>query len=83
MGLLSAGLSAFYVRDSSLLPSLSDLPPIPRFPNPRALVSGSTVFFGAICLIVILILGQSTPFSNPCNLSDGLLITSFALSRHF
>lgn len=60
MGLLSAGLTTFYIRDTSILNSLPDLPTIPRFPSPRAFVSGSTVFFGLVCLIVILVLGQYT-----------------------
>jgi len=58
MGLLSASLTALYVRDSSYLPSLPELPAIPRFPDPRALVSGKTVFFGLVCLIVVFILGM-------------------------
>jgi hypothetical protein len=80
VGLISASITAFYNRDSSYLPSLPDLPSIPRLPNARSLVSGRTVFFGIICLVVILILGKEL-FNNDlyffsylyCHAPDGIL----------
>jgi hypothetical protein len=58
MGLLSASLTALFIRDSSYLSSLPSLPTFPHLPDPRALVSGRIVFFGLVCLVVVLILGM-------------------------
>ncbi|PVG02491.1 hypothetical protein CPB86DRAFT_751191 [Serendipita vermifera] len=79
VGLISASITAFYNRDLSYLPSLPDLPSIPRLPNARSLVSGRTVFFGIICLVVILILAYVT---NPSESSFRTFLTEQAFRRH-
>ncbi|KAG8834709.1 hypothetical protein FRC17_007615 [Serendipita sp. 399] len=79
MGLFSAGLTALYARDPSYLSSLQNLPLVPRLSHARTFASGRSVFFGFICLIVILILAYVT---NPSEASFRTFLTEQVFRRH-
>ncbi|KAG8759919.1 hypothetical protein FRC14_004577 [Serendipita sp. 396] len=76
MGLLSASITALYARDSSYL---RNLPLVPHLSNARTFASGRSVFFGFICLIVILILAYVT---NPSEASFRTCLTEQVFRRH-